>query len=51
MIVPYTNDIEKYLEYSNIIDYTSREISDLAEVLVAGHGICFAKSHLLAALL
>ncbi len=92
MIVPYTNDIKKYLEYSNMIDYTSKEVSDLAEllfaesndsldyiknvyeyvrdrishsadagedtvtcsaseVLAAGHGICFAKSHLLAALL
>ena len=92
MIVPYTNDIEKYLEYSNIIDYTTKSIADLAEslftksndtmdyiknayeyvrdrishsadagedvitcsaseVLAAGHGICFAKSHLLAALL
>lgn len=92
MIVPYTNDIEKYLEYSNIIDYTTKSITDLAEflfaesndtmeyikkayeyvrdrishsadagedevtcsaseVLAAGHGICFAKSHLLAALL
>lgn len=92
MTVPYTNDRKKYLEYSDIIDYTSEEISDLAgslfaesenfldyiknayeyvrdrifhsadagedaitcsasEVLAAGHGICFAKSHLLAALL
>ena len=92
MIVPYTNDIKKYLEYSNIIDYTIKSITDLAEflfaesndtmdyiknayeyvrdrishsadagedevtcsaseVLTAGHGICFAKSHLLAALL
>ena len=92
MTVPYTNDREKYLEYNNIIDYTSKNVSDLAEllfaesenfldyiknvyeyvrdrishsadagedvitcsaseVLAAGHGICFAKSHLLAALL
>lgn len=92
MIVPYTNDIEKYLEYSSIIDYTTKSITDLAEslfaksndtmdyiknayeyvrdrishsadagedevtcsateVLAAVHGICFAKSHLLAALL
>lgn len=92
MIVPYTNNIEKYLESSDIIDYTTKSISDLAEaiyakskntidyiknayeyvrdhishsadagedlitrsaseVLAAGHGICFAKSHLLAALL
>ncbi len=92
MIVPYTNDIKKYLEYSNIIDYTIKSITDLAEflfaesndtmeyiknayeyvrdrishsadagedevtcsaseVVAAGHGICFAKSHLLAALL
>lgn len=92
MTVPYTNDKKKYLEYSDIIDYTSVKISHLAEslfaesensldyiknayeyvrdrishsadagedvitcsaseVLEAGHGICFAKSHLLAALL
>ena len=92
MIVLHTNDIEKYLESSNIIDYTTKSIVDLAEflfaeskgtidyiknayeyvrdrishsadanedevtcnaseVLAAGHGICFAKSHLLAALL
>ena len=92
MTVPYTNDREKYLEHNNIIDYTSKNVSDLAEllfaesenfldyiknvyeyvrdrishsadagedvitcsaseVLAAGHGICFAKSHLLAALL
>ena len=92
MIVSYTNDIDKYLESSNIIDYTSKAVSDLAttlfdkskdsleyikkayeyvrdriphsadadedavtcsasEVLAAGHGICFAKAHLLAALL
>ena len=92
MAVPYTNDRKKYLEYSDIIDYNSKEISDLSErlftesensldyiknvfeyvrdrishsadagkdvitcsaseVLAAGHGICFAKSHLLAALL
>ncbi len=92
MIIPYTNDIERYLEVSDIIDYTSKEISDMAdslfsalknpfdyiknvyeyvrdrifhsadvgedaitcsasEVLATGHGICFAKSHLLAALL
>ena len=88
----YTNDIDKYLESSNIIDYTSKAVSDLAttlfdkskdsleyikkayeyvrdriphsadadedavtcsasEVLATGHGICFAKAHLLAALL
>ena len=92
MVVPYTNDIEKYLELSSVIDYNFKEISDVAEalfaesesvldyikkayeyvrdrishsadvgedlitcsaseVLTAGHGICFAKSHLLAALL
>ncbi len=92
MIVPYTNDLEKYLELSDIIDYTKKSIADLAEflfaeskdtmdyiknayeyvrdrishsadagedvitcsaseVLTARHGICFAKSHLLAALL
>ena len=92
MAVPYTNDIKKYLKYSDIIDYNSKGISDLSEslfaesenpldyiknvfeyvrdrishsadtgkdvitcsaseVLAAGHGICFAKSHLLAALL
>ncbi len=92
MAVPYTNDRKKYLEDSDIIDYNSKEISDLSErlftesensldyiknvfeyvrdrishsadagkdvitcsaseVLAAGHGICFAKSHLLAALL
>lgn len=92
MAVPYTKNIENYLEYSDIIDYTSKEISNLSErlfaesensldyiknayeyvrdrishsadadedavtcraseVLAAGHGICFAKSHLLAALL
>ncbi len=92
MITPYTNDLEKYLELSDIIDYTTKSIADLAEflfagskdtmdyikrayeyvrdrishsadanedevtcsaseVLAAGHGICFAKSHLLAALL
>ena len=92
MIVSYTNDMDKYLESSNIIDYTSKAVSDLAttlfdkskdsleyiknayeyvrdrishsadadedavtcsasEVLAVGHGICFAKAHLLAALL
>ena len=92
MVVPYTNDIEKYLELSSVIDYNFKEISDVAEalfaesesvldyikkayeyvrdrishsadvgedlitcsaseVLTAGHGICFAKSNLLAALL
>jgi len=92
VIILYTNNIDKYLESSNIIDYTTKSITDLAEflfaesndtmdyikntyeyvrdqishsadagedvitcsaseVLVAGHGICFAKSHLLAALL
>ena len=92
MMVPYTNNIEKYLESSDIIDYTTESIADLAEslftkskdtldyiknayeyvrdrishsadagedvitcsaseVLAAGHGVCFAKSHLLAALL
>lgn len=92
MVVPYTSNKEKYLESTDIIDYNSKEVSDLAEllfaeskdsldyiknvyeyvrdrishsadagedtvtcsaseVLAAGHGICFAKSHLLAALL
>ncbi|MBR6536526.1 MAG: GNAT family N-acetyltransferase [Lachnospiraceae bacterium] len=92
MVVPYTSNKEKYLESTDIIDFNSKEISDLAEllfaesensldyiknayeyvrdrishsadagedavtcsaseVLAAGHGICFAKSHLLAALL
>ena len=92
MIVPYTNNREQYLELSDIIDYTTKSIADLAEslyaesadsldyiknayeyvrdrifhsadagedmitcsaseVLAAGHGICFAKAHLLAAIL
>ena len=92
MVNPYIADIEKYLESSDIINYTSKSIADLAEnlfakskhsidyiknayeyvrdwishsadagedtvtcsaseVLAAGHGICFAKSHLLASLL
>lgn len=92
MVNPYIADIEKYLESSDIINYTAKSIADLSEslftkskdsidyiknvyeyvrdrishsadagedvvtcsaseVLVAGHGICFAKSHLLPALL
>lgn len=92
MVNPYIADIEKYLESSDIINYTAKSIADLSEslftkskdsidyiknvyeyvrdrishpaeagedvvtcsaseVLAAGHGICFAKSHLLAALL
>jgi len=35
MLVPYTNDIEKYIESSDIIDYTLKEVSDLAEFLFA----------------
>lgn len=91
-VIPYTNEMEKYLEEDNIINYENEEITQLAdtlfqkaeneleyiktayefvrdnishsadisenmltctatEVLEAGHGICFAKSHLLAAFL
>lgn len=91
-VIPYTNEMEKYLEADNIINYENEEITQLAdtlyqkseneleyiktayefvrdnishsadisenmltctatEVLEAGHGICFAKSHLLAAFL
>ena len=35
MIIPYTNSIEKYLESSIIIDYTTNTIVDLAESLFA----------------
>ena len=88
----YTDNIESYLKYDNVINYDNTKVSDLAnilsessesetdyirkayeyvrdnishsadvsvdevtcsasEVLEAGHGLCFAKSHLLAALL
>ena len=88
----YTNNIDKYLEKDNVINYDDKSITQLAEtlyreagsdieyirkayefvrdnishsadinadvlvcsaseVLGVGHGICFAKSHLLAALL
>lgn len=91
-IVPYSNNIDEYLEADDVIDYRNKAIMQLAdslfqkannelefikmayefvrdnishsadikediitcaasEVLEAGHGICFAKSHLLAALL
>lgn len=92
MITAYTEDLQKYLAPSDVINFTDETIVDLAEalyikskdsmdyiknayeyvrdqishsadinhdmitcsaseVLAAGHGICFAKSHLLAALL
>ncbi len=92
MIKPYTENVELYLQSSDIIDYTDKAIVRLSErissgsvseidyikkayefvrdniahsadvgrneltckaseVLREGHGICFAKSHLLAALL
>lgn len=35
MTVLYTRDTDKYLKASDIIDYTSKEISDLADVLFA----------------
>lgn len=91
-IVPYSDNINDYLNYDNVIDYKEESVTKLAdtlfkevnselqfievayeyvrdrvphsadikenlltcsasEVLKAGHGICFAKSHLLAALL
>lgn len=91
-ITLYSNKIDEYLKYDNVIDYKNGAITALAdklfkntnnefdfikaayefvrdnishsadidedtitctasEVLKAGHGICFAKSHLLAALL
>ena len=91
-VVPYSNEIDKYLKADEVIDYGNKAIMELAdklfekanteldfikmafefvrdniyhsadinkdvitcnasEVLNAGHGICFAKSHLLAALL
>ncbi len=91
-VIPYINEMEKYLEADSIINYENEAIIQLAdtlyekseneleyiksayefvrdsishsadigvnkltctatEVLEAGHGICFAKSHLLAALL
>lgn len=91
-IIPFTNEIDKYLNSDDVIDYENEAVKHLAdtlfekandelnfiksayefvrdtifhsadinndtitcsasEVLKAGHGICFAKSHLLAALL
>lgn len=91
-IIQFTEDINKYLENDNVIDYENENIQNLAdtlyqksndevsfiksayeyvrdnisysadidndkitcsasEVLKEGHGICFSKSHLLAALL
>ena len=91
-IVPYVDDMEKYLKADYVIDYGNKAIAQIAdtlfqeakdelefikkayefvrdhishsadinediltcsasEVLSAGHGICFAKSHLLAAIL
>ena len=91
-VIPYTDDLQKYLALDNVIDYKDEEIQKVAdalfeqadnelayikvayefvrdkiahsadvgedkitcsatEVLKEGHGICFAKSHLLAALL
>ena len=91
-IILYSNKIDEYLKYDNVIDYNNEAITELSdtlfqkannefdfikmtyefvrdnishsadinediitctasEVLKAGHGICFAKSHLLAALL
>lgn len=91
-VIPYTDDLQKYLVVDDVIDYKDEEIQKVAdalfeqadnelayikvayefvrdkiahsadvgedkitcsatEVLKEGHGICFAKSHLLAALL
>jgi len=91
-IIQFTEDINKYLENDNVIDYENENIQNLAdtlyqkskdevsfiksayeyvrdnisysadidndkitcsasEVLKEGHGICFSKSHLMAALL
>ena len=91
-IIQFTDDINKYLENDNVIDYENENIQNLAdtlyqksndevsfiksayeyvrdnisysadidndkitcsasEVLKEGHGICFSKSHLMAALL
>ena len=91
-IEPYSNNIEEYIKYDDVIDFDNesvKKLSDLlydkaedeidfirrsydyvrdsishsadageemitisaSEVLRAGHGICFAKSHLLAAIL
>jgi transglutaminase-like putative cysteine protease len=91
-VIPYTDDLQKYLVVDDVIDYRDEEIQKVAEalfeqadnelayikaayefvrdkiahsadvgedkitcsateVLKEGHGICFAKSHLLAALL
>ena len=91
-VVPYTEDISKYLAQDSVIDYEQEAIKKLSdtlseqadnelayikaafefvrdeiahsadagkeritcaasEVLKAGHGVCFAKSHLLAAIL
>lgn len=91
-VIPYTDDLQKYLVWDDVIDYKDEEIQKVAdalfeqadnelayikaayefvrdqiahsadvgkdkitcsatEVLKEGHGICFAKSHLLAALL
>lgn len=91
-VVPYINEIDKYLIADDVIDYENKSVKQLAEelyqntkneleyiqkayeyvrdnishsadrkedritctaseVLREGHGICFAKSHLLAALL
>lgn len=91
-IIPFSDEMDKYLKADDVIDFGNEEITQLAdalfqkadseldyikiayefvrdhifhsadknedmltctasEVLKAGHGICFAKSHLLAALL
>ena len=91
-VLPYTDKMDEYLEFDDVIDYKNeaiREVADVlfqkandelsfiknayefvrdnishsadinadaltgvaSEVLKNGHGICFAKSHLLAALL
>ena len=59
----YTNDLNEYLKCDAVVDFDNASVRKLAdaekdlitcsasEVLNAGHGICFAKSHLLAAIL
>ena len=44
-LVLYSNKMDEYLKHEDVITCTA------SEVLKAGHGICFPKSHLLAALL
>lgn len=53
-IAPYSNKVDEYVrdKVSHSADINEDILTCAAsEVLKAGHGICFAKAHLLAALL